>query len=55
MDTILLWTWTGILYATVLWWLVMWIRVAFIGPSELLAMFRQLGTTTKEETVQAWD
>ena len=42
MDSVLLWFWTGLFFATVLWWAVMLVRVAFIGPVELLAMFRKL-------------
>jgi hypothetical protein len=42
MDTILLGCWAGVLLATVLWWLIMLVRGAFIGPFELLAMFRKL-------------
>lgn len=42
MDNVLLWFWTGTLLATVLWWLIMLVRVAFIGPIELRAMFRSL-------------
>ena len=42
MDNVLLWFWTGTFVATILWWLIMLFRVAFIGPVELLAMFRSL-------------
>ena len=51
MDNVLLWFWTGILAATVLWWAVMLVRVAFIGPIELLAMFRSLNQSHKDEAV----
>jgi hypothetical protein len=50
MDHILLWFWTGILVATILWWLMMLIRVAFIGPVELLAMFHSLDRSSNSET-----
>ncbi len=40
MDSVLLWFWMGLFFATVLRWAVMLVRVAFIGPVELLAMFR---------------
>lgn len=42
MYDVLLWFWTAVLAATVLWWAIMLFRVAFIGPLELLAMFRSL-------------
>ena len=50
MDNVLLWFWTGIFAATVLWWLIMLFRVAFIGPIELLAMFRSLNQSHEGET-----
>ena len=50
MDTILLWFWTGVFAATVLWWVIMLFRVAFIGPFELLAMFRSLNQSHNDET-----
>lgn len=42
MDQIFLWLWTAVLLATVVWWLIMLVCVAFIGPVELKAMFRKL-------------
>jgi hypothetical protein len=50
MYQFLLWCWVGILVATVLWWLIMLFRVAFIGPVELLAMFRSIDQSHKDET-----
>jgi hypothetical protein len=51
MDNTFLWFWAGALLATVLWWIVMLFRVAFIGPAELLAMFRIL---EREKVVGEW-
>ncbi len=50
MDSVLLWFWTGLFFATVLWWAVMLVRVAFIGPVELLAMFRKLNQSDAART-----
>jgi hypothetical protein len=50
MDSILLWFWTGVFAATVLWWLIMLICVAFIGPGELRAMFRTLKQSHTDES-----
>ena len=50
MDNCLLWFWGGTLAATALWWAVMLVRVAVIGPFELLRMFRQLNRPDEGET-----
>ena len=50
MDNVLLWFWVGTFVATLLWWVIMLFRVAFIGPMELLAMFRSLNQSHKDET-----
>lgn len=49
MDNILLWLWTSVLAATVLWWVVMLFCVAFIGPFEILAMFRSLNQSHQDD------
>jgi len=51
MDAVLLWIWSGVLAATVVWWLVMLFRVALIGPAELLHMFRSLNQPPESEKV----
>lgn len=51
MDSFLQWFWAGILAATVLWWLIMLICVAVIGPFEILSMFRTLNQSHKDETL----
>ena len=50
MNTILLWFWGVTFAATVLWWVIMLFRVAFIGPVELSAMFRSLNQSHKDGT-----
>ena len=50
MYDFLLWCWICTIAATVLWWVIMLFRVAFIGPVELSAMFRSLNQSHNDET-----
>ena len=50
MDNILQWFWTAVFAATILWWVIMLFCVGFIGPFELLAMFRKLNQSHEDDT-----
>ena len=49
MNDVLLWFWTAVLAATVLWWVIMLFCVAFFGPGELRDMFRTLNKPHEDE------